>query len=377
LAKRSILRCRICADMRARPEPAMETTRSSKGTGCHRYGSLGRPCLLAGLLASSVQGVVGMPLLGEYGFLTQFDGITEAEARARVHRMRELFGILEFQFYDAVQGYSRPPAPELECWNSSFQKPVRRSILRAYTEEIRRIGGRSWLYVNAMATDPHDYQMQQGFGVAGQHIVDGRPLLDIIFTNAAWADRVAPQWAGLATGLGFAGIHWDTFGELRPGLTGGLPDFLRAAHNHLRARKLVQTCNFVDGAGWQEQLYTAASLRTSVVSFPYWEVWKVPVVEDRFFHGLGSWGGGVFACYPGTSPSHSGERQNTNAVGVPPLELLIKRWRKARWHGAAYLAIGDGARHIQTEYFPNTASITDDDITKIRSNIFNGFFRFV
>ncbi|CAK0831637.1 unnamed protein product, partial [Prorocentrum cordatum] len=67
-----------------------------------------------------------------------------------VRQMRDDFGIMEFQFYDAFEGYSRPPDPSLDTWQcASRGATVSRGVLRAYTEEIRRLGGRSWLAVQA------------------------------------------------------------------------------------------------------------------------------------------------------------------------------------------------------------------------------------
>merc|ERR1719450_73542 len=56
------------------------------------------------------------PLLGEYGFLSQFDGLTDEEARQRVRRMVVLFGIKEFEFYNAFEGYSHPPWVGKQHW---------------------------------------------------------------------------------------------------------------------------------------------------------------------------------------------------------------------------------------------------------------------
>jgi len=112
------------------------------------------------------------PLRGEYGFLTEFSNITEYEARARVRHMVKVFGILEFQFYNAFEGYSRPPDEEREQWLCAcFQKPVQRNILQAYTDEIRQWGGRSWLSIQAMGTAPNDHALQDGFTIVGQHKV--------------------------------------------------------------------------------------------------------------------------------------------------------------------------------------------------------------
>jgi len=140
----------------------------------------------------------------------------------------------------------------------------------------------------------------------------------------------------------------------------------------LRERGLAQTCNFVDGFGWDKSLFGEGSCDQNFVAFPYWEAWSLPAQEDRFFEEVVPRGGGVFVCYPGKSAKHTDEGWNHNAAGVWPLDLLIKRWRKARCHGSTYLAIGDGSRHIQTEYFPDSAWINPKDVKKITQEVFNG-----
>merc|ERR1712113_125999 len=183
---------------------------------------------------------------------------------------------------------------------------------------------------------------------------------DVVRLNRAWAARIAPRWAQFASSLGFDGIHWDTLGKAR-----NLADFLKGALPFLNQRGLKQNCNFVGGFGWSDSL-----LERRIITFPYWEVWRVPQTENLFFRKMKQWGEGVFVCYPGTSVLHSNEWQNHNEVGVFPFDLLIKRWKKARRHGAAYLAIGDGMRHIQTVYLPDTVGISQKDLRKLQNAVF-------
>lgn len=317
-------------------------------------------------------------LRGEYGFLTEFN-ISESAAREHVRVMSASFGICEFQFYDAFEDYSWPPVAEQ--WRAVVSgRPVLSAVLRAYIDEIGAVGGRAWLYVQAMASSPGDLALEADAAIAGAEIVgkklvNGKPLLDVIRPSAGWAKLVAPRWASFARRLGFAGIHWDSLegvavAERSPAPSSGLegfPSFLRAARPLLAAEGLGQSANFVDGADWQPSLWT-----DKIIAFPYWEVWTVPEAEDRFFAETSPTGGGVFVCYPGLTADHEDESQNRNTVGVWPIDLLIARWRKARSRGNAYLVLGDGLRYLQDEYFPGAAGICPADVEKIQSSVFDG-----
>lgn len=310
------------------------------------------------------------PLRGEYGFLTEFHILSSATIRERVDQMVSWFGILEFQFYDAFSSYSAPPVDGLEQWAAPFDHQVSRSTLEEYAREIASRGGRSWFYVQIMATDVGDTEMQQGFTVLGSHA----GILDIVVPTAAWAERIAPQWARFVASLGFSGIHWDTLGDLHNGLVtksgADVPGFLRAALPHLRKEGLAQTCNFVDGFGWDRSLLGRTGWANSILAFPYWEIWNLPSVEDRFF--TETLGGGVFVCYPGRAANHSGEWHNWQVVGLEPVQVLIGRWRKARCHGSTYLAIGDGHKRLQMEYFPDKTSLSSEEVALIREGVFGG-----
>lgn len=350
---------------------------------CGRNGSSGASAASAlsegQAAAGPARGVSMDPLRGEYGFLTDFGNVTEAEARARVRGMAGSFGILEFQFFDAFKGYSQPPGEDEEEWvNVAFNRSIKRSVVKAYVDEIRLLGGRSWLYVQAMGTDPHDSKAQEGFDVAGAHMLGDRQLLDVVPPSALWAARIAPQWAAFAASLGFSGVHWDTM-PVPPGPNGGrkadtsdLVAFLREALAHLLQRGLAQTCTFTRGFPWDPALASGAGWSNSLVAFPYWVAWSLPADENTFFEQVAPMGGGVYACYPGADALHQGESQNEAEVGVRPRDLLVRRWRKTRCRGSAYVAVGDGARHVQSNYLPDTASISYADLAQIHDSVFSG-----
>lgn len=322
----------------------------------------GFTCLRASReLAPGTRGAAGGPL-GEYGFLTDFD-VEASEARERVRQMARHFGVREFQFYDAMSSYSGPPAEAEGEWRTPCGgKLVRRSALEAYLDEVSAVGGRSWLYVQAMGTDPGDADAQSGFQTEGTHYCGDDPLLDKVLPSAEWAERVAERWASFASSMYFGGIHWDTLG----GEGGDLPGFLRAARPLLRDRGLAQSCNFVGGKSWDDSLAL-----DEVVAFPYWEVWTVPDTLNKFIESSAHWNGGVLACYPGRSADHSGEMNNEMFSGVEPIDLLIGRWALARNHSLAYLAIGDGLRRAGMEFLPDTIALESWEVDKIQRAVFS------
>lgn len=180
--------------------------------------------------------------------------------------MVEQFGVREFQFYDAFEGFSSPPAEHLTEWQCAIQgRPVQRSVVKAAIDEIRKLGGRAWLAVHAAATDPNDEALTEGqwvmspedvvkkldtvyfeaaarrrrlsgmlgdveqaqpvgqdyqvmcgcdVGIQGREDIDPRTrIMDVVDMNPAWAMRIVPRWARFAADIGFSGIHWDTLGD--------------------------------------------------------------------------------------------------------------------------------------------------------------------
>lgn len=185
--------------------------------------------------------------------------------------------------------------------------------------------------------------------------------------TAHWAKRITPRWATFAAEMEFSGIHWDTLGDFGAGKASrngaDLYGFLEAAKPILQANGLEQTANFVDGFGWDDRLRNSG-----FIAFPYWEVWSVPRVSRRFFREAcpGPAGGCVFVCYPGKDSQHSDGEQNSGFVGEQPTQLLLDRWTLAKCMNHTYLAVGDGANHIQTEYFPFTRPLDNHVIEQLQ-----------
>mmetsp|Transcript_84302 Transcript_84302/g.271892 ORF Transcript_84302/g.271892 Transcript_84302/m.271892 type:complete len:988 (-) Transcript_84302:119-3082(-) len=305
-------------------------------------------------------------LRGQYGFLSEFD-VSEAEIRRRVLAMSETFGIREFQFYRAFEGFSHPPAFYKDDWNCAVEgRPVQKAVLSAAAEQIRSLGGRSWFSVHADSVDIGDNDITMGHtlfqpwdviasvdpafcGAASakgpeelgsyeelcaceSEKTDGEKvladehnlalnsrLIDVVVIDATWAVRYVPPWAEFVSSLNISGIHWNTFGRLGHWVAEqhahrgdsqepDLPGFLRAALPILRARGLEQTMNFMDGFGWDRHLLGGSTAWLAnlgpVVAFPYFEVWNNPLPPHTIEKTLGSTRGYVLACYPGYNQFH-------------------------------------------------------------------------
>lgn len=293
-------------------------------------------------------------ILGEYGFLSQFDGITEDEARQRVRRLASLFGVREFEFYNAFKGYSSPPADHEEKWRCAcFGTPVSRSVLRAYTDEIEKLGGRSWLTVVGMATDPGDTEAQRFTYVIGNQVVEGKGLLDAVEPTSELARNIAPHWARFAKGLGFSGIHWATVNGYASG--GGaqkesdVKEFLRESSVALKQHGLEQTWNFLNGFGWDKPL-----VRDGVVAFTIWEPF------DHMTDPFQALNAGVVKSFP--------VQEDEDFQGA--LDHLSEAWARARCFGMHILAVGDGSRLLRNDYYPSALNMTDTDIRLLTESVF-------
>jgi len=307
------------------------------------------------------------PLRGEYGFLTQFSGISEEEARNKVRMMQSNFGIMEFQFYNAFAGYSHPPSKHSKSWHTSlFEKKVERNILQAYIKEIEFWGGRAWLTVQAMGTDVGDKHSQKHFQVHGQYLAEDKPLVDVIAPTKEWGEYWAPRWIKFAKEVGFSGIHWNTLGDFKGkvGEHSDVPGFLKATLPLVKAEGLGQTFNFVDGFQWDKSV-----VDDGLVAFTFWPAWSRPAKEETFIKNVPP--GSVFLLFPGKDEEHEGEWWQEDAKGKHPFELIVNRWSTARCHGNTYLAVGDGNRHIVTDYYPDAKEMTEEEINMLIDRVFD------
>jgi len=308
------------------------------------------------------------PLRGEYGFLTQYSGISEKEAKSRVRLMQSNFGIMEYQFANVVENYSVPPNSHRRShwYTALFHDRVERDIVKAYIEEIKFWGGRAWLTVQAMGTDPGDTESQKGFKVHGQYLVEDEPLLDVIAPTQDWGKHWAPRWIKFAVDMGFSGIHWNTLGDFKGelGSSSDVLGFLRATSPLVTKAGLGQTFNFVDGFQWDP-----SAVNDKLVAFTFWPAWSRPAKEEAFTKNVPA--GSVFLCFPGKDENHDGEWWQEDAKGKHPFELIVDRWSHARCHGNTYLAVGDGNRRITTDYYPDAEEMSEDEVKTLIKKVFD------
>jgi len=308
------------------------------------------------------------PLRGEYGFLTMFTDITEAEAIRHVDQMWNL-SIREFEFYNAHGGYSKPPDLSNKTWQlpKPFQDTVvEMELVLAYTRYIAQKGGRSWLHVQMQATDVGDEDLQQGMMRLPPYKVGNRPLLDLVVPNRTWGELISERWANFSSSLGFQGIHWSTFGNWGDAGEKGAdyPGFLEASLPVLQEYGLGQTCGFIDGFGYEESLF-----QKPVVAFNYWVRWEKPALPLSYWETDAAKNPGVYCSWPGHSAQHTNEHWNKNHVGITAFDLIKSWWRKARDMNSTFLAIGDGNRHLQDDYYPNSVPLNDEQIRILEEEV--------
>mmetsp|Transcript_82270 Transcript_82270/g.180898 ORF Transcript_82270/g.180898 Transcript_82270/m.180898 type:complete len:437 (+) Transcript_82270:172-1482(+) len=332
-------------------------------------------------LASLVVGAVGLwiwkmeegclegSLTGETGVISEYEGVSEEEARARIREMVKNFNIQNFEFRDAFGGsYSYAPPPEATEWKSPHTgQVVRRATLEAFLAEIHDHGGQAWLEVQAMAVDSGGCENRDHCKVLEKHRIGGKTPVDLVSLSMDWAYAMAWSWANFAEGLKFKGIQWNMIRAPLLVQRQDVSDFLYATRPVLEEHGLKQVSNFIDGFGWKPEF-----ILDKVLEFPYWTVWTVPVAEDAFFANTLRVKG-VFVCYPGQDAEHKDEKQNIYVKGMAPVDVLKVRWQKAREHGNAYLGVADGRRIVQPHSRLDDSrpiELADAEVETIRKTVF-------
>lgn len=296
---------------------------------------------------------------GKYGFLSPavMGPQPEAGIRARIATMAQDYGIREFQFYDWFADYSTPLAGDHWADPYFHQIAISRQTIRISIDEVHRQGGRAWAYVQAIGAEESNLEdPKQGF----LKLLDNKgkwywhpgntkkPRFPTYFANAAWAEHMVMRWAGSVKQLGFDGIHWDTLGRIAGDYgaeTIGMHDFIHTTHQLLQPQGLRQTMNMVDLAWWDRQVVRKH------LEFPYAETWTHETA-GRYFAEMDQpdMAGirGVWAMYP--------------TVLVPAdlteTDVICTRHNEGLKHHLSYLVVGDGARRMKNEYWPDTVPLT-------------------
>ena len=281
--------------------------------------------------------------------------------------MVQEYGIREFQFYDWFADYSTPVAGQ--HWTDSYfhRIAISRHTIEISIDEVHRQGGRAWAYVQAVGAEERGLENPQ------QDIWKLRdaqnewywhppgtdpPRFPTYFANAAWARHMASRWARPVKELGFDGIHWDTLGRLAGDYaaeTAGMHAFIQTARKLLQDQGLYQTMNMVDLAWWDRQL-----VRDNL-EFPYVEAWSTTTVKryyDEMDHPDMTGMRGVIAMYPTVALS----------AGETETEAICARHNESRKHRLVYLVVGDGARRMKNQYWPETVPLTAAEHACLRAS---------
>jgi hypothetical protein len=316
-------------------------------TGCSRPAEVALP-------AGAVRG-----LTGQYGFLSSavLGPQPEAATRDRIATMAREYGIREFQFYDWFADYSTPVTGD--HWPTPYfrRDEISRRTIGISIDEVHRQGGRAWAYVQAVAAEEQQledpardiWKLRDASGQWHWHPPGSdKPRFPTYFANAAWAQLMVSRWAGTVKELGFDGIHWDTLGHIAGDYgaeTAGIHAFIRTTRGLLQPYGLRQTMNLVDLAWWDR-----AVVRESL-EFPYVEVWS-DATAHRYYAEMDQpdMAGvrGVIAMYASVAVP----------AGWSASEVICARHQEAERHHLVYLAVGDGARRMKSEYWPETVPLT-------------------
>ncbi len=305
--------------------------------------------------------------VGEYGFLSPavMGPQPEDSVRARIAIMARQFGIRQFQFYDWFADYSTPVAGD--NWTDPYFRriSISRRTIQLSIDEVHRQGGRAWAYVQTVASEDQGledpkrgiFKLIDGNGKWHWHPPGtDKPRFPTYFANAAWARHMTQLWAPAVKNLGFDGIHWDTLGRIAGDYgaeTDGIHAFLQTARPLVEQSGLRQTMNMVDMAWWDREIVRGQ------LEFPYVEAWSNDTanryyseMDSSYFSGVR----GVIAMYPSTAMP----------AGSTATDVIRARHNEALKHHLSYLIIGDGARRMKNEYWPDTVPLSATEIALLQ-----------
>jgi hypothetical protein len=321
---------------------------------------------VASIIAASASSQPTTGLRGVYGFLTyaSFAPQPEADIRNRIATMAGDFGVREFQFYDWFADYSTPTRGDQ--WTDAFfrKSPISRRSIEICIDEIHKHGGRAWAYVQAVAAEENDladpqrdiHKLIGKYGKWYWHAPGEHPRFPTYFANAAWARFQCARWLEPIAAIKFDGVHWDTLGAIagdRGAETAGIHAFLATAKPLVEQVGLKQALNFVDMAWWNRDV------ARQLVEFPYVEAWS-QATADRFYSEMEAPDmqhvRGVMAMYPTTAAR----------AGVETVELIRERFEACKKRRLSYLIVGDGARRMKNEYWPNTVPLSPAEVELLR-----------
>ena len=133
--------------------------------------------------------------------------------------------------------------------------------------------------------------------------------------------------------------------------------FIRTAQDLLRTDGLRQTLNMVDLCWWDRQLVREH------LEFPYVETWSGGTA-NRYYAEMDQpdMAGihGVFAMYPSVKVPR----------GWTQTEVIRARRAEGRRHRLVYLVVGDGARRMTHQYWPETIPLTAAESAILKEGIF-------
>lgn len=304
-------------------------------------------------------------LIGNYGFLSDFSIRNSEVIRRRIDFMNNKFNIKEFQFYDWFLDYSTPFG-EKEVWLDPFfnKRKIYKESIKLQINSIHARGGRAWAYIQSigsMKSDIHKrckgiFPIIKNNKERLKHPKSNERFWGY-FLNSKWAKYQTKIWAESVKSLGFAGIHWDTFGVQADHYACeecSIFEFIKEAKSFLDKFDLKQTINMVDLAWWNKEVLS------DYLEFPYVEVWSVEK-EYEYYKKIkqlsikGDIPEGVLVFYP--------------SIDIPKGKdesyVLIQRWRKAESEKLSYLLVGDGKKRLYNEYFPNNVDLTINETEKI------------